>query len=67
LWRDILALRRTQCAAPKAEQATLFPLIEDSRPEPSRIAAGVATASPRSWITRTDLSNNIAVAFDPNL
>jgi hypothetical protein len=40
LWRDILALRRAQCAAPKAAPPPLFPLIDDSRPEPSFTAAG---------------------------
>jgi hypothetical protein len=39
LWLDILALRRAQ-ALPKAEQPTLFPVREDSRPVPARCAAG---------------------------
>jgi hypothetical protein len=40
LWRDILALRRAQCAEPAREQPTLFPLKDDARPAPSRTAAG---------------------------
>jgi hypothetical protein len=39
LWRDILALRRAQ-ALPKAEQPTLFPVREDSRPAPACSASG---------------------------
>jgi len=40
LWRDILALRRAQCAEPRAAQPTLFPLKEDARPVVNRTAAG---------------------------
>ncbi len=40
LWRDILELRRAQCAEPKITQATLFPLKEDARPAAARTAAG---------------------------
>ena len=39
LWRDVLALRRAQ-ALPKAEQPTLFPVLEDSRPASACSAAG---------------------------
>jgi hypothetical protein len=38
LWRDLVALRRTQ-AKPPAQQPTLFPLREDSRPAGERNAA----------------------------
>jgi len=38
LWRDLVALRRTQ-AVPAAEQPTLFPLRDDSRPPGERTAA----------------------------
>lgn len=37
-WRDLVALRHAQ-ATPKAEQPTLFPLIEDHRPAGERSAA----------------------------
>ncbi len=41
LWRDILKLRRDQkLAEAKAKQPTLFPLMEDSRPNAERTAAG---------------------------
>lgn len=39
LWGDLVALRRAQ-ATPKAEQPTLFPLRDDSRPVLERTAAG---------------------------
>ena len=39
VWRDILALRRAQCAEPKTAQPTLFPLKDDARPAPSRTVA----------------------------
>ena len=38
LWRDLVALRRTQ-AAPRIEQPTLFELREDQRPPGERNAA----------------------------
>lgn len=41
LWRDILALRRTQIAAyRKAQQPLLFEPKHDCRPEAQRTAAG---------------------------
>ena len=42
-WRDILELRRQQIAAWRAtrpDQPALFPLIDDSRPNSERTAAG---------------------------
>jgi len=40
-WRELLKRRKEQLAAvAKAEQPTLFMLIEDSRPVPERTAAG---------------------------
>lgn len=41
-WSDVLAARRAQLEAWRkpAEQPTLFPLVEDHRPAPSRTAAG---------------------------
>ena len=38
LWRDLVALRRTQ-ATPRATQPALFELREDSRPAGERSAA----------------------------
>ena len=38
LWRDLVALRRTQ-ATPRIEQPTLFELLEDHRPPGERNAA----------------------------
>jgi hypothetical protein len=38
LWRELVALRRAQ-ATPPAQQPTLFPLREDSRPPGERNAA----------------------------
>jgi hypothetical protein len=38
LWRDLVALRRTQ-ATPPAQQPTLFPLHDDCRPLAERSAA----------------------------
>ena len=38
LWRDLVALRRTQ-ATPRAAQPVLFPLRDDSRPAGERSAA----------------------------
>jgi hypothetical protein len=38
LWRDLVALRRTQ-ATPRTEQPTLFELREDHRPPGERNAA----------------------------
>ena len=38
LWRDVVALRRTQ-ATPRVEQPTLFELHEDHRPPGERNAA----------------------------
>lgn len=38
LWRDLVALRRTQ-ATPKAAQPALFELRDDSRPAGERSAA----------------------------
>ena len=41
LWRDLLQLRREQCAAvAKREQPHLFPLKDDRRPIADRTAAG---------------------------
>jgi hypothetical protein len=41
LWRDILALRRAQIeACARAEQAALFQLVDDHRPETQATAAG---------------------------
>jgi hypothetical protein len=38
LWRDLVALRRTQ-ATPRTTQPALFPLRDDSRPAGERSAA----------------------------
>jgi len=39
LWRDLVALYRTQNTKPRAEQPTLFPVFEDRRPSGERNAA----------------------------